>query len=448
MRAGYLLVPLFTVMTATAMGSPREPQVVGGEPVTAGQFPFVVGVFSEGGACTGSLIRDNWVLTAAHCAAFGTPVGVLIGDAVSGTDGPNHIVTLLPVAQWIPHPQYDDETNDYDIALIRLASNASQFPPRLNGAVQYVPQPLQLASTPSASGPSVGSVSLVGFGNVDNNGPVVPNPGFAFFATGLPSRAASDCSYLGAATNASRQLCYANYPNACQGDSGGPVFQVRNNTFVQVGVVSYGAQTCGTGPSVATFVPGFVSWINQQIDGTPPPPPSSPIKYGWELPPPASQGVATGVSNIQGWTYSTAGSITSVRIERNGQHFLTIPCCSERGDVKGSNPSIPVLTGFSAASSWGLLGNGPTQITLVIRDSANNELRETRTINSVQPFSGVPRVTNLGFLPTSSCEFRTENGVAKAECSNLTFTQGTCNGRMTFAWSNGKGAFELFDGCH
>jgi len=196
---------------------------------------------------------------------------------------------------------------------------------------------------------------------------------------------------------------------------------------------------------VATFVPGYAAWINQRIDGTAP---ASPIQYGWELPQPSSSGVATGVSNAQGWAYSKAGTITSVRLERNGQHFLTLPCCSERSDVRGSDQTIPLLVGFSAATSWGLLGNGLSNLTLVIRDSAGNERRETRAVQTVRTLSNFPRVTDLAFLSSTSCQLFNQSATAFAECSGLGFAQGTCSGDVTFAWSNGKGAFEVVEGCH
>lgn len=445
MRINILVVTLLAALS-TAAASDRDPQVVGGHPVTPGQFPFVVRVNVPGGSCTGSLIRDNWVLTAAHCGGFGTPLSVLIGDAESGKDGPGHIVSTLAVADWIPHPQYNAEANDYDIALIRLASNASQSPPRLNGVVEYLPQPVALATTPNTSGPELGTVSVVGFGRIDNNGPVTDNPGFAYFATGLASRSPGECSYLDTATNTTRQLCYAYYPNACQGDSGGPVFQIRSGSPVQVGVVSNGPTTCGIGPSIATFVPGFTTWINQQIDGTPPP--SSPIQYGWELPPSTANGIASGIANFQGWAFSTAGSISSVRLERNGSTVITAPCCSERGDVKNSIPGAPLNTGFAAVVNWGNQGDGTNNFTLVIRDSAGNERRETRSVQTVQILNGVPFTSNLGFTNNTQCELIDFNGRAGFECSGLSFQQGTCNGKITFAWLNGKQAVEVVDGCH
>jgi hypothetical protein len=65
-------------------------------------------------------------------------------------------------------------------------------------------------------------------------------------------------------------------------------------------------------------VPGLLSWINQQIDGTQP---ASPINYGWEFPPPSHVGVATGVSNVQGYAYSTAGTISRCGLSAGANTF-------------------------------------------------------------------------------------------------------------------------------
>lgn len=426
----------------------REPQVVGGEPASQGQFPFVVRTYAPGGTCTGSLIRDNWVLTAAHCGDDGPPTQVLIGDAESFVDGPTHVVTRLGVAEWIAHPDYNPLTLDNDIALIRLAGNASQFPPREGGAVLYVPRPLALASQPASTAAPIGAVRLVGFGDIDGSFPGITrdNPGYVFHASNLLTFAMAHCqTYYGGPLSASRQLCYGGYPGDCSGDSGGPVFTAASGNFLQLGVVSFGLDPCGSRPSVATWVPSYIAWINQEVDGTAP---ANPIQYGWELPPSSADGVATGVSNAQGWAFSTAGAITSIRLERNGAHFATLPCCSERGDVKQVNPAAPELSGFSAAINWGLLGNGTSNLTLVIRDSAGNERRDTRTVRGVQVLTGRPFVTGLGFTQSTFCQLFNQNGRAFAECSGLSFQQGTCNGDITFGWQNGKQAFEVVEGCH
>lgn len=447
MRIASLALALVAAVSTTTFASPREPQVVGGAPVTAGQFPFLVLVANSnsGYGCTASLIRDNWILTAAHCALNGTPPNVvLLGDSHPGILGDGHVVEIVSVAQWIPHPQFNPTTLANDVALVRISVNASQHSPKLDGQALYQLTPLQLASAPATTSSSIGNVTIAGFGLID--GGVTPE--YAYWAANVPTFAPSVCNQLYPPLNANQQLCFGDYPNICQGDSGGAVVKQSGQQFTQYGIVSFnkGEQLCGQVPSVATFVPGYLSWINQQIDGTTPP--SSPIQYGWELPPSTANGIASGISNFQGWAFSSAGAITSVRLERNGSTVISAPCCSERGDVKNSIPGAPLSTGFAAVVNWGNLGDGTSNFTLVIRDSAGNERRETRSVQTVQILNGVPFAANLGFTNATQCNLITFNGRAGFECSGLSFQQGTCNGKITFAWLNGKQGVEVVNGCH
>lgn len=71
------------------------------------------------------------------------------------------------------------------------------------------------------------------------------------------------------------QVCAGevNGKDTCIGDSGGPLMlehQVKSNYLMFiVGIVSYGPSICGSGPSVYTYVPNYIEWINQvmKIDG-------------------------------------------------------------------------------------------------------------------------------------------------------------------------------------
>jgi len=325
-----------------------------------------------------------------------------------------------------------------------LAGDATQNPPRFDGDVLYTPTPITLATAPASTSSSIGNVMIAGFGLID--GGSVPD--FAYWAGAVPTFSPSACNEFPGPVVATQQLCYGTYPTTCFGDSGGAVFKQVNGSFTQYGTVSYGASgPCGLYQAVAAYLPGYVSWINQQINGTAP---ASPIQYGWELPPSSADGIASGISNAQGWAFSSAGTITSIRLERNGQHAATLPCCSERGDVRNAIPAAPLLSGFSAAINWGIYGNATNTLTLIVRDSAGNERRETRTVESVQVLNGVPFVRDLGFGQGSQCQFGYLPGTnrAMAECSHLSFQQGTCTGDITFAWQVGKQAFEVFEGCH
>jgi secreted trypsin-like serine protease len=431
---------LALTLTIASEGFAREtPKVVGGDPVEIGQFPFLVLVSDDESLCTGSLIADRWVLTAAHCEE---PTDVMIGDSESGVLGPGHVVESLAVEQWIPHPGWNPVTFANDVALIRLAGDATQHPPRLDGDVLYVPSPIGLASTPAQAASSIGNVTIAGFGETDE-GDV---PEVAYWASGIPTFPASVCDDVYDGVSGTTQLCFGIYPSICDGDSGGAVFKSGGAGFVQYGIVSFGAAdvACGEIESVATYVPAFRTWIESRIGGVTP---ANPIQLGWELPPAAAAGVATGIANAQGWAFSSAGSITSIRLLRNGQPFLTLPCCSERGDVQATVPGAPPLSGFSAAANWGLIP-GTQSLTLVVRDSAGNEVREDRTITAVRPLARAAFARDLTWGSATSCApFTDASGKAGIACDGFSFQQGACVGSLELLWSDGKQTFEVVDGC-
>jgi secreted trypsin-like serine protease len=262
-RALLLLLPLIGTAAIAADG---QPQVVGGQPVNAGQFPFIVLLVNEdnGYSCTGSLVRDDWVLTAAHCALDGVPpTHVLISDAFPGFLGSKHTADLVEVAQWIPHPDFDLTTLSNDVALIHLAAKASAHPPRLNGAPLYAPTPLQLAASPPSSD-NLGNVVIAGFGLIDGG----VQPPLVYWASSIPTYPIATCQakYANPVVN-TRNLCFGSYPNVCFGDSGGAVFKASGSSFVEYGIVSGSNSQCGGGPSLATYVPGYYDWIQQQISG-------------------------------------------------------------------------------------------------------------------------------------------------------------------------------------
>lgn len=68
-------------------------------------------------------------------------------------------------------------------------------------------------------------------------------------------------------------------------------------------------------------------------------------------------GVASGISNVQGWAYTTTEGAELVQpfaVLIDGVEQFKVPCCGDRGDVQATNPGAPLLTGFSGVYNWGL----------------------------------------------------------------------------------------------
>jgi secreted trypsin-like serine protease len=86
------------------------------------QFPYAVKIFSRenqqtlsGFSCSGSIVHQLWIITAAHCLYGFEVFDVFIGNV---TNDVNHVVR---VAQTFIHPNYTFEPElSNDIALMKL----------------------------------------------------------------------------------------------------------------------------------------------------------------------------------------------------------------------------------------------------------------------------------------------------------------------------------------
>ncbi|OFZ18548.1 MAG: hypothetical protein A2X94_17680 [Bdellovibrionales bacterium GWB1_55_8] len=218
---------LFSGSLLASQGSDFGARIVGGEPALEGEFPYIVSLqeYSDH-FCGGTLIRPDWVLTAAHCAEDLSETEAVLGSVWIGdpSEGERHQITQVLV-----HPKFKPgDSYDYDFALLKLdhPSRFKSLTPNLDSGIG--PQTPQMLAM------------VAGWGATRENGIISLN--LQKVAVPLVARERCDQAYPGKITD--RMIC-AGYESggkdACRKDSGGPlILRFGSGEPVLAGVVSFG----------------------------------------------------------------------------------------------------------------------------------------------------------------------------------------------------------------
>ena len=140
-----MTMKLILLLLSIALASAKEcgvkpnsyetPRIVGGVNAQKGEFPWQVswrfskdpGTTADRHICGGSILNENWILTAAHCVDINSG-GVsykdpkyfkaLVGEYNLKVDEPEE--RKIQIKEIVIHPNWDSSTINNDIALARL----------------------------------------------------------------------------------------------------------------------------------------------------------------------------------------------------------------------------------------------------------------------------------------------------------------------------------------
>lgn len=234
----------------------EQTKITGGTTASITDFPWQVYFRTGDYRCGGSLISENWVITAAHCTEdeSGTRIPASRMSVRVGTNNPASTSEgeTYTISEVIVNENFNNETLENDIALIKLS----------RPLVNAVAKPIKLVTSVDVSYGSTdpGVMSWVtgwGLTQVDPN--VFPT---SLQKVQLPIITNAQASTVWRSIPATDLM--AGYLNgnkdACSGDSGGPLVVPVLGEYKLAGLVSWGSSECDT-YGAYTRVSMFEDWI-------------------------------------------------------------------------------------------------------------------------------------------------------------------------------------------
>lgn len=261
----------FTALSGAAVADDQlmQPQIIGGQTASLGQFPWqvaIVGSLSDPYQtqfCGGALLDEKWVITAAHCVFdLGKDDNYYIAAGIVNLSQANQGQTSRVKTRRM-HKLYNPLNLNNDIALLELETPIDMA--ACGSRCQFI----DIVRPESGSATQPGMQAFIsGWGNTSTSGSSFPNS--LQWAQVSMMDCLSHPSLYGNNDITTNMICAgtANFSrDSCQGDSGGPMVVPNPNGsgYLLAGVVSWGFGCAASGyPGVYTKVENYTTWIEKR----------------------------------------------------------------------------------------------------------------------------------------------------------------------------------------
>jgi len=260
------------------MSGQSSTRIVNGQAAKVGAWPWatILGRRSSSRGiivnCGGTLIHEEYVLSAAHCFKTSGKAGIArFGDLDIRTSNEGAQHEDIDIQRVILHPEYNSTTLKNDIALVKLSRPVTY---RFGVGPACLPDQDDKFVPNSPSDPLANLESkpfIIGWGSTGSNEPTEP----VLRQAEVPLVDISTCKQNYQPVRnidiGKTQICAGlGNKDTCSGDSGGPMLtnQLKGgiDTWFVIGITSFGVKCADPEfPGVYTRVDQYLDWINQAI---------------------------------------------------------------------------------------------------------------------------------------------------------------------------------------
>ncbi|XP_031574197.1 chymotrypsinogen B-like isoform X2 [Actinia tenebrosa] len=256
-----LVLALLGPSLSEACGAkPYSARVVNGENAQPHSWPWQISLRVNGRhICGGSLIRPDWVVTAAHCVDRNPrPSGYTVVVGAHTRTGSTAVQQTFRLKQLFKHEGFSMRHLRNDIALLQLNGQISA-----SSKVNTVCLPQKGSRVPAGTG-----CYITGWGRTVGGGSAAGILQQAVLPVSNDNACVQRNGYLVPVDPKSMVCAGGQGKGGCQGDSGGPFVCNEGGRWVLRGAVSWGHSQCRTDHyTVFARVSSFIDWINQKMTG-------------------------------------------------------------------------------------------------------------------------------------------------------------------------------------